>query len=142
MQRSIGFAAVAAMLLLVGGSVAFSQNTAAPAEGEKRRFDKIERTVDMSMAEIGLPAAHIETLRVTLNPGTKSPIHKHSGRISVSVMVQGSMIEHRGDKESVEHVRNAGDVSTVPEGTTHWLENRGTVPVIYAETNLRPAKPQ
>ena len=69
---------------------------------------------------------------MTINPGTQAPVHTHEGRTSVFVMVQGTLIEHRGDT-STEYT--TGDVATVGEGVTHWVENTGTVPVIYVELN-------
>ena len=135
---------VAVAALGLDTAVVYSQNTTpAAAQEDERRFDKIERPLQTTMAEIGLPDAQVETLRVTLNPGTKSPTHRHTGRMSIDVVIQGELIEHRGEDANamVEHVRKAGDVYAVPEGTQHFLENRGTVPVIYAETNLRAEAP-
>ena len=100
-------------------------------DNSDRRFDKIERVAEVNLSEIGLSGA-ISALRVTINPGTKTPIHTHDGRTSVFVLVQGILTEHRGE---VSREYEAGAVGTVAEGVTHWAENKGSIPVIYVETN-------
>jgi quercetin dioxygenase-like cupin family protein len=97
-----------------------------------------DRLLEVMMSEIGLPG-YVNAVRTTIEPGKKSTPHSHAGRIAIQVVLQGTALEHRGD-QLLAH--NAGDVYSVPEGAEHWFENKGTVPMIYVEMNIRPKAPE
>jgi quercetin dioxygenase-like cupin family protein len=97
-----------------------------------------DRLVEVMMSDIGLPG-YVNAVRTTIEPGKKSNPHSHTGRISIQVVLQGTAVEHRGD-QILTH--NAGDVYSVPEGSEHWFESTGTVPMIYVEMNVRPKGPE
>ena len=89
-------------------------------------------------SDIGLPG-YTNAVKTTIEPGKKSAPHSHAGRISVQVILEGTAIEHRGDQVLT---HNTGEVYSVPEGSMHWFENTGTVPMTYVEVNIRPTGPE
>ena len=94
--------------------------------------------LQVMMTDIGLPG-YVNAVKTTVEPGKKSAPHSHAGRISVQIILQGTAIEHRGDQVLT---HETGEIYSVPEGSTHWFENTGTVPMTYAEVNIRPKGPE
>ena len=94
--------------------------------------------VQVMMSDIGLPG-YVNTVKTTIEPGMKSNPHSHAGRIAIQVILQGTAVEHRGDQVLT---HNTGEVYSVPEGSQHWFENNGTVPMTYVEVNIRPTGPE
>jgi quercetin dioxygenase-like cupin family protein len=94
--------------------------------------------VQVMMSEIGLPG-YVNTIKATVQPGQKSNPHSHAGRISIQIILEGTAIEHRNDQVLT---HNTGEFYYVPEGSSHWLENKGTVPMSYVEVNIRPTGPE
>jgi quercetin dioxygenase-like cupin family protein len=70
----------------------------------------------------------------TMEPGaTLGPIHDHKGRPGVVYILQGTITDHR-DGEATDYGPGVG----WPEDrkTTHWLENRGTLPAVEISVDL------
>ena len=97
---------------------------------------KVEVLVTTQLSEVGLSGTNVAQ-RVTIGAGTKMADHTHTGRTSLLIMTQGALTELRG---TVKHEYKAGDVVQVSEGTTHHVENYGTVPAIYIEINTTAKK--
>jgi quercetin dioxygenase-like cupin family protein len=97
---------------------------------------KVEVLVTTQLSEVGLSGTNVAQ-RVTIGAGTKMADHTHTGRTSLLIMTQGALTEFRG---AVKHEYKAGDVVQVSEGTTHHVENYGTVPAIYIEINTTAKK--
>ena len=97
---------------------------------------KVEVLVTTELSEVGLAGTSVAQ-RVTIGPGTKMADHAHTGRTSLLIMVQGALTEVRG---GVKNEYKAGDVIKVSEGTTHHVENYGTVPAVYIEINTTAKK--
>lgn len=97
---------------------------------------KVEVLVTTQLSEVGLSGTNVAQ-RVTIGPGTKMADHTHTGRTSLLIMTQGALTEFRG---ATKHEYRAGDVVQVSEGTTHHVENYGTVPAIYIEINTTAKK--
>src|SRR5262249_36318040 len=87
--------------------------------------------VTTHLSEVGLSGTNVAQ-RVTIGAGTKMADHTHTGRTSLLIMTQGALTEFRG---TATHEYKAGDVIQISEGTTHHVENYGTVPAIYIEIN-------
>lgn len=97
---------------------------------------KVEVLVTTELSEVGLSGTNVAQ-RVTIPPGTKMADHTHTGRTSLLIMVQGALTEVRG---ATRHEYKPGDVIKVSEGTTHHVENYGTVPAVYIEINTTAKK--
>jgi len=100
---------------------------------------KIETVLRVDLAaEEGPALAGVESaMRVTVQPRTTAADHTHTQRTSIVIMLEGTLTDVRGDAKKD---YKAGDVFTIPEGTTHHVENSGTVPVVYIEIKTSPKK--
>ena len=91
-------------------------------------------TVDLG-AEIECMAGHQLRMRMfTFEPGAVfGPIHDHKGRPGVVYILQGTITDHR-DGAATDYGPGVG----WPEdrNTTHWLENRGTVPAVEISVDI------
>jgi quercetin dioxygenase-like cupin family protein len=69
----------------------------------------------------------------TYEPGASNKPHSHKDRPEVVYMLSGKVIEHRGD---VAKEYGPGDTFTADRNTTHWMENKGTVPAVMLVTGI------
>jgi quercetin dioxygenase-like cupin family protein len=71
---------------------------------------------------------------VTIEPGgVFGPIHDHKGRPGTVYILQGTITDHR-DGVATDYGPGVG----WPEdrNTTHWLENRGSVPAVEISVDI------
>ena len=64
---------------------------------------------------------------VTFAPGARSPEHSHKGRPGMAYVLQGTFTEHRN---GVAKEYGPGTSWVEDHDTTHWVENRGSVPAV------------
>jgi quercetin dioxygenase-like cupin family protein len=69
----------------------------------------------------------------TYEPGASNKPHSHKDRPEVVYILSGKVIEHRGD---VAKEYGPGDTFTADHTTTHWMENKGTVPAVMLVTGI------
>lgn len=95
---------------------------------------KILTTMDLSL-EIESMAGHQLRMRlVTFEPGAVfGPIHDHKGRPGTVYILQGTITDHRNGIAT-----DYGPGLGWPEdrNTTHWLENRGTIPAVEISVDI------
>lgn len=100
-------------------------------------------TVDLGPEIEGMAGRRLRMRVVTFEPGAVfGPIHDHVDRPGVVYILQGTITDHR-DGVATEYGPGVG----WPEdrNTTHWLENRGSVPAteisvdIAAQEEARPS---
>jgi quercetin dioxygenase-like cupin family protein len=91
-------------------------------------------TVDLAPEIEGMEGRQLRMRMVTIEPGgVFGPIHDHVGRPGVVYILQGTITDHRAGV-TTEYGPGLG----WPEDrtTTHWLENRGTVPAIEVSVDI------
>ncbi|HEX7965246.1 MAG TPA: cupin domain-containing protein [Gammaproteobacteria bacterium] len=91
-------------------------------------------TVDLGPEIEGMAGYQLRMRRFTLEPGAVfGPLHDHKGRPGTVFILQGTITDHR-DGKATEYGPGAG----WPEdrNTLHWLENRGTVPVVEISVDI------
>jgi len=69
----------------------------------------------------------------TYEPGAGNKPHSHKDRPEVVYILSGKVIEHRGD---VAKEYGPGDTFAADKTTTHWMENKGTVPAVMLVTGI------
>ena len=69
----------------------------------------------------------------TYEPGAASIAHSHKDRPEVVYVLSGKIIDHRGD---VAKEYGAGESLTAGKDTTHWMENKGTVPAVLIVSTI------
>jgi quercetin dioxygenase-like cupin family protein len=91
-------------------------------------------TVDLGPEVDGFEGYELRTRRVTIEPGgVFGPVHDHAGRPGSVYVLEGTITDHR-DGVATEYGPGPG----WPEdrATTHWLENRGSVPAVEVSVDI------
>ena len=91
-------------------------------------------TVDLAGEVEGMAGGQLRMRLVTIEPGgVFGPIHDHKGRPGTVFILQGTITDHRNGV-----ARDYGPGVGWPEdrNTTHWLENRGTVPAAEISVDI------
>jgi quercetin dioxygenase-like cupin family protein len=90
--------------------------------------------VDLGPEIEGMAGCQLRMRMFTIEPGgVLGPIHDHKERPGVVYILQGTITDHR-DGVATEYGPGVG----WPEdkNTTHWLENRGTVPAVEISVDI------
>ncbi len=91
-------------------------------------------TVDLGLEIEGMDGRQLRMRLVTFAPGAVfGPLHDHKGRPGTVYILQGTITDHR-DGVTTEYGPGVG----WPEdrNTTHWLENRGTIPAVEISVDI------
>ena len=91
-------------------------------------------SVDLGAEIEGLTGRAFRMRKFTFEPGAVfGPVHDHVGRPGIVYILQGTITDHR-DGVSTDYGPGVG----WPEdrNTTHWLENRGTVPAVEISVDI------
>jgi quercetin dioxygenase-like cupin family protein len=72
--------------------------------------------------------------KITLQPGGVIGLHTHKDRPAVSYFLQGEVTYHQEGKADV--VVGPGRGFAEGKATTHWAENRGTVPAVWIAVDI------
>ena len=90
--------------------------------------------VDLGPEIEGMEGRQLRMRMATIEPGgVFSPIHDHVDRPGIVYILQGTITDHR-DGVATEYGPGVG----WPEdrNTTHWLENRGTIPAVEISVDI------
>jgi quercetin dioxygenase-like cupin family protein len=78
--------------------------------------------------------ANFECGMVTIEPGgVFGPMHDHKDRPGLVYVLQGTITDHR---DGIATDYGPGPGWPEDRNTTHWLENRGTVPAIEVSVDI------
>jgi quercetin dioxygenase-like cupin family protein len=91
-------------------------------------------TVDLGPEIEGMAGRQLRTRRFTFEPGAVlGPLHDHRDRPGTVVILEGTITDHRNGVAT-----DYGPGVGWPEdrATTHWLENRGTVPAVEISVDI------
>jgi len=92
-------------------------------------------TVDLGAEIEGMAGRQLRMRLVTIEPGgVFGPIHDHVDRPGLVYMLQGTITDHRDGVATDYEAPGVG----WPEdrNTTHWLENRGTIPAVEISVDI------
>jgi quercetin dioxygenase-like cupin family protein len=95
---------------------------------------KVLATVDLAGEIEGMAGRQLRMRIVTIEPGgVLGPIHDHVDRPGTVYILQGTVTDHR-DGVATDYGPGVG----WPEdrNTTHWLENRGTIPAVEISVDI------
>jgi len=76
--------------------------------------------------------------KITLQPGGMIGLHTHKDRPAVSYILQGEVTYHQEGKPEL--TLRPGEGIAEGKSTTHWAENRGTVPAVWIAVDI-PKEP-
>lgn len=91
-------------------------------------------TVDLGAEIEGMEGRQLRMRMVTIEPGgVFGPVHDHAGRPGAVYVLQGTITDHR-DGGAADYGPGVG----WPEdrNTTHWLENKGTIPAVEISVDI------
>ena len=69
----------------------------------------------------------------TYEAGASNTPHSHKDRPEVVYILSGKIIDHRGD---VAKEYGPDESFTAGKDTTHWMENKGTVPAVLLVSTI------
>ena len=96
--------------------------------------DTVIGAIDLG-PEINVDGRQLRTRRLVVQPGGVVPIHSHTDRPALIVVVSGSITEHRSDRATpVEH--RAGDISREADGISHYWINHGSEPAVLLSSDV------
>ncbi len=73
---------------------------------------------------------------VRIEPGGHVAMHSHKDRPAMDYIVQGVLTENRVGG-TIEH--RVGDIMVQNKDTTHWVQNKGTEPVLLLSGDITKA---
>ena len=95
---------------------------------------KLLSTVPLGLEIEGMAGRQLRMRMVTIAPGgVFGPVHDHIGRPGTVYILQGTITDHRNGVAT-----DYGPGVAWPEdrNTTHWLENRGTIPAVEISVDI------
>lgn len=75
--------------------------------------------------------------RIEIAPGGSIDMHSHRGRPAVLYIVDGRIIERRGEAR---REYRAGESYAIGGDTSHAIDNPGSLPAAYIEVDVVPAR--
>jgi quercetin dioxygenase-like cupin family protein len=124
------------LILLSGFALAVSVSAAsaqAPAGEPKGPVAKPLLNLDLAPEIDSVQGRVMRMQLTTYAPGASNKPHSHKDRPEVVYILSGKVIEHRGE---VAKEYGPGDTFTADRNTTHWMENKGTVPAVMLVTGI------
>ena len=91
-------------------------------------------SVDLAREIEGMAGRQLRMRMVTIEPGgVFGPIHDHDDRPGIVYVLAGTITDHRNGLAT-----DYGPGVGWPEdrNTTHWLENRGTIPAVEISVDI------
>ncbi len=95
---------------------------------------RVLAAVDLAGEIEGMAGRQLRMRMVTIEPGgVFGPIHDHQGRPGTVYILQGTITDHRNGVDT-----DYGPGVGWPEDrhTSHWLENRGTIPAVEISVDI------
>lgn len=95
-------------------------------------------TIDLGPEIEGMAGRQLRMRRFTFEPGAVfGPVHDHKGRPGIVYILNGTITDHRNGVAT-----DYGPGVGWPEdrNTTHWLENRGSLPAVEISVDI--ARPE
>jgi quercetin dioxygenase-like cupin family protein len=100
----------------------------APPTENKGMKAPVLASLDLGPEIDGMQGRQLRMRLMTIDPGGVIAIHSHKDRPTVVHLLHGTWTELREGGELKEH--HEGESWAEGKTTTHWAENRGTVPAV------------
>jgi quercetin dioxygenase-like cupin family protein len=96
------------------------------------------RSLDLTEEIASTKGRPLRMRKLTLQPGGVLGIHTHKDRPAISYFLQGEVTYHQDGRPDT--VVKAGGGFAEGKDTTHWAENRGSVPAVWIAVDI-PKEP-
>jgi len=120
-----------ALILCAALGSAMDQQVA-PTENKGVTIKQLS-SVDLGPEIEGMGGRQLRLRMITIEPGGYVGIHSHKDRPGAVYVLQGKITNHLGNVAK-EYVK--GEAWSENKETTHWVENKGTTPVILILTDI------
>ena len=127
---AVGSVALAA-LAFAAGFAAGQANLPAQSKGVSSAD---LRSLDLTDEIDSVSKRSLRMRKITVEPGGVIGLHSHKDRPAVNYFLQGSLTYHQEGKPDV--VMSMGEGIAEGKATTHWAENRGTVPAVFIAVDI------
>jgi quercetin dioxygenase-like cupin family protein len=95
---------------------------------------KLLASLDLGPEIAGMAGRQLRMRMVTMEPGAVlGPIHDHKDRPGMVYILQGTITDHRN---GVAKEYGPGVGWPEDKSTTHWLENRNTMPAVEISVDI------
>ena len=91
-------------------------------------------TLDLTEEIDSVRGRPLRMRKITLAPGGVIGLHSHKDRPAVSYFLQGEVTYHQEGRPDV--VVRTGEGFAEGKATTHWAENRGSVPAVWIAVDI------
>jgi quercetin dioxygenase-like cupin family protein len=91
-------------------------------------------SVDLGGRVFDVANRDLRLSRATLAPGGHVPVHSHQGDPTIVYVLSGVLTNHHLDGSVRDY--HAGEVFAESGPQQHWIENDGSVPVVYLDANV------
>jgi len=122
----------------LGSAVLFAAGFAAGQAGaptQSKGVSGVElRSIDLTDEIDSTAKRPLRLRKITVEPGGVLGLHSHKDRPAVNYFLQGSLTYHQEGRPDV--VMSAGEGIAEGKATTHWAENRGTVPAVFIAVDI------
>jgi quercetin dioxygenase-like cupin family protein len=127
------------MLLGFAAGIALSQALSqAPAPTASRGISAVLlQTLDLTDEIDSAFGRPLRLRKITLEPGGVIGLHSHKDRPTVSYFLEGEVTYHQEGKPVT--VVGPGQGFAEGKATTHWAENRGSVPAVWIAVDIPKA---
>lgn len=129
---AIATASSAAAALVFAAGYAIGQ-ARVPAENKGVKSEAL-RSIDLGAEIEGIGNRPLRMRKLTVEPGGILGLHTHKDRPAVNYFLQGAMTYHQEGKPDV--TLSVGDGIAEGKDTTHWGENRGSVPAVFLAIDI------
>jgi quercetin dioxygenase-like cupin family protein len=133
-QKTRTAALLGAATLIAGFVAGFAFGQASPPAETKGQSATPLQSLDLSEEIESTKGRPLRMRKITLQPGGILGIHSHKDRPAVSYFLQGEVTYHQAGKPDV--VVRPGEGFAEGKATTHWAENRGSVPAVWIAVDI------
>ena len=92
------------------------------------------RSLDLTGEMDSVVGRPLRMRKVTLAPGGVLGLHNHKDRPAITYLLEGEVIYHQEGK--ADQVVHSGGGFAEGRATTHWAENRGSVPAVWIAVDI------
>jgi len=121
----------AALGLFGAGFVAGQQRPPTDYQGVE---EKVLAAIDLAPEIASLENRELRLSRAVIAPGGHVGLHSHQGDPTIVYLLSGTLTNHHDDGTTAEF--RPGDVFAEFGPRSHWVENRGAVPVSFIVANI------
>jgi len=134
-RRNLTTALLACATILVIGLLAgLSHGQPGPPTETRGQTVALLQSIDHSDEIDSVKGRLLRLRKITLQPGGVIALHSHQDRPTVSYFLQGEVTFHQADKPDVDI--HPGEGFAEGKATTHWVENRGSVPAVWIAADI------